>query len=140
MHIDIPGTVLVDFHDDTQKTRSSLGFHHHTLPRGAAKPKKRQELILGLNGRSPRLNRIPKLSPIGLCLCCRGSRWYRYSLGADGRGGVVGRSTCWDTMGWEEPSRPPQACRVVQTRAATWCSSFGLSGVEIHAAGGEGGR
>lgn len=49
----------------TPKTRTPR-LHHHTLPRGAAKggKKKSQTLILGLNGRSPRLNRIPKVSSL----------------------------------------------------------------------------
>lgn len=58
---DIPGTVLVDV-DENTKTPTPLGCTITPCHAGPQKEKKETELILGLNGRSPRLNRTPKVS------------------------------------------------------------------------------
>lgn len=134
---DIPGTVLVDV-DENTKTPTPLGCTITPCHAGPQKEKKGDRVDIGpQRPLSPPKPDPPRCPWIAVCSCCRGSsRWYRYSLAADKSVVVVGRSTCGDLM-WVGRAVPTsQACRMVQTRAATWCSSFGLSAVEIHAAGG----
>lgn len=132
-HIDI-----VDVGENTQDSNPSAA-PSHLATRGRKRKKKEPDFDIG----PQRPLSPPKPDPQGVVpgsACARAvvaaARWYRYSPGADKSVVVVGRSTCGDLM-WVGRAVPTsQACRMVQTRAATWCSSFGLSVVEIHAAGG----
>lgn len=58
-HIDI-----VDVGENTQDSNPSAAPSHLATRGRKRKKKKSQTLILGLNGRSPRLNRIPKVSSL----------------------------------------------------------------------------